>query len=170
MPEWDELVDRHARLVFGVAYRITGSVHDAEDVAQDAFREAFEQAPRGRVTDWGGFLRRVAAFRAIDVVRRRRSEPLDPSQHCLRPGPVAECEARELAERVRGAFGNLPRQAATVFALTFFEQLSRDEVAAMLSITPQAVSVALFHARRRLETVLFHKPQKDEGLCHESKS
>jgi RNA polymerase sigma-70 factor (ECF subfamily) len=170
MPEWDELVDRHARLVFGVAYRITGSVHDAEDVAQDAFREAFEQTSRGRVTDWGGFLRRVAAFRAIDVVRRRRSEPLDPWQPSLRPGPVAECEARELAERVRRALGELPRQAATVFALTFFEQLPRAEVAAILSITPQAVSVALFHARRRLEEILFHKPSIDESICHERES
>lgn len=170
MPQWDELVDRHARLVFGVAYRIVGSVHDAEDVAQDAFREAIERAERSQVTDWRGFLCRAATFRAIDLVRRRRSKVLDDGHVSPLPGPVAECEARELAERVQGALSELPRQAAAVFSLTFFEQLPRDEVASILSVTPQAVSVALFEARRRLEEILFHDHPEDEDLCHEQKS
>lgn len=34
MPEWAELVDSYSRLVYGVAYRIVGKIHDAEDVAQ----------------------------------------------------------------------------------------------------------------------------------------
>jgi RNA polymerase sigma-70 factor, ECF subfamily len=161
MPEWEELVDRHARLVFGVAYHIVGSVHDAEDVAQDTFREALEQAPYDQVTDWRGFLCRVATFRAIDIVRRRRSKSLDEQQVSTLPSPVAECEARELVERVQGALSEMPRQAATVFALTFFEQLSRDEVAVILSITPQAVSVALFKARRCLEDILLRNHPVD---------
>ncbi len=170
MPKWDELVDLHARLVYGVAYRITGSVHDAEDVAQDVFREAIEQTPYGSVTDWRGFLRRVATFRAIDVVRRCRSEVLDDRQVSPLPGPVAECVARELVERLQRALTELPRQAAAVFAMTFFEQMPREEVAAILSITPEGVSAALFKARRCLEEILFQKQSKAEDICHEDES
>ena len=91
MPEWVQLVDCHARLVYGVAYRIVGQVHDAEDVVQETFREAFELSTSGRVTDWRGCLCRIATFRAIDVVRRRRKfGPLDEQQASPAPEPPAE--------------------------------------------------------------------------------
>ncbi|HLJ11750.1 MAG TPA: sigma-70 family RNA polymerase sigma factor [Planctomycetaceae bacterium] len=172
MPEWDEIVDRHARLVFGVAYRILGSVHDAEDIAQDAFRETFELARRGKVTDWRGCLCRIAAFRAIDAVRRRRKfSQLDLQQASPALNPAAEIEARELGERLRSSLPLLPRQAAVVFTMMFFEQLSRQEVAAALGMTPQAVSVALFKARKRLQEILQVDPDRvdqQNEVCHES--
>jgi RNA polymerase sigma factor (sigma-70 family) len=48
----------------------------------------------------------------------------------------------------------LPDQQATVFAMSHFEQLSRDDVAAALGISPEAVSTALYKARKRLLTQL----------------
>src|SRR5579863_1191243 len=130
MPEWLQLVDCHARLVYGVAYRIVGRTHDAEDVAQETFREAFELSTAGKVSDWRGCLCRIATFRAIDLVRRRRKfGPLDDSHPSTAPAPAAEFEARELGERLQAALIELPRQAAAVFSLTYFEQLSRDEIA-----------------------------------------
>jgi DNA-directed RNA polymerase specialized sigma24 family protein len=32
-PDWPKIVERHAERVFRIAYRILGSVHDAEDVS-----------------------------------------------------------------------------------------------------------------------------------------
>lgn len=170
MPEWDELVDQHARFVFGVAFRITGSIHDAEDVAQETFREVFELADRRKVTDWRGFLRRLATFRAIDSVRRRRSQSLSKEHVSPLAGPVDECAARELAARVPAALGELPPQPAAVFSLTYFEQLSRDEIATTLAMTPEAVSAALFKARRRMEEILFPRSPKQKELSHEHRS
>jgi RNA polymerase sigma-70 factor (ECF subfamily) len=170
MPEWVQLVDRHARLVYGVAYRIVGRIHDAEDVSQETFREAFELSTSGRVTDWRGCLCRIATFRAIDVVRRRRKFGLlDDQQASPAPEPAAEFEARELGERLQAALVELPPQAAAVFALTYFEQLSRDDVAAALEMTPGAVSVALFKARKQLQQILLVDPNRKE-VCHESES
>ena len=170
MPEWDQLVDCHARLVYGIAYRIVGKIHDAEDVAQESFREAFELSASGRVTDWRGGLCRIATFRAIDVVRRRRKfGPLDEQQASPVPEPALEFEARELGERLQAALVKLPRQAAAVFALTYFEQLSRDEIAAALAMTPGAVSVALFKARKQLQQILLVKTDRNK-VCHESES
>jgi len=167
MREWDELVDSHAKLVFGVAYRIVGRSHDAEDVAQETFREAFELATRGGVTDWRGCLCRIATFRAIDIVRRRRKQGrLVDSLVSSQPEPVAEIEARELVERLRTSLAELPRQAAAVFVLTYFEQLSRDEIASALGIKPQAVSVALFKARQQLQQLLVDSDK--EEVRHES--
>ena len=118
MSEWDEVVDAHARVVFGLAFRIVGRVHDAEDVAQETFREAFELANRGRVTDWRGCLCRIATFRAIDFVRRRKKHtPLDAEQAAPGPAPTVEVEARELNDRLQAALPELPRQAAAVLVV-----------------------------------------------------
>jgi DNA-directed RNA polymerase specialized sigma24 family protein len=54
-----------------------------------------------------------------------------------------------------------------VFALTYFEHLSRDEIATNLNITPGAVSVALFRARKQLQHLLLGYPNQHE-VCHES--
>jgi hypothetical protein len=43
-----ELMSRHARLVFSVAYRHLGGREDAEDVVQDAFTRVLKAAPRYR--------------------------------------------------------------------------------------------------------------------------
>jgi RNA polymerase sigma-70 factor, ECF subfamily len=170
MPDWDKIVDGHARLVYGVAYRIVGRIHDAEDVAQETFREAFELAAGGRVTDWRGCLCRIATFRAIDLVRRRRNfGRLDDQQPSAAVEPGAELEAHELGVRLQAAVIELPRQAAAVFALTYFENLSRDEIAAALEMTPGAVSVALFKARKQLQQILLVDPSQKE-VCHESES
>ena len=45
-------------------------------------------------------------------------------------------------------------QQATVFVLVQFEQLSRDEVATTLGISPESVSTALYKARQRLMSQL----------------
>ncbi|MBS0267052.1 MAG: sigma-70 family RNA polymerase sigma factor [Planctomycetes bacterium] len=167
MPDWEQIVDAHARLVFGVAFRIVGQTHDAEDVAQETFREAFELAAAGRVTDWRGCLCRIATFRAIDLVRRRRKfGPLDGVPPSAVDEPLAKLEARELSDRLQAAVSELPRQPAAVFALTYFENLSRDEIAAALETTPGAVSVALFKARKQLQQILQLDPLQKE-VYHE---
>lgn len=168
MSFWQELVDRHARTVFGLAFRIVGNVHDAEDVAQESFRETWELGRRGTVTDWRGCLCRVATFRALDLVRRRRTHsPLDGLQASPVAEPSAQLEALELSERLQAALPELPRQAAAVFVLTYFDQRTRDEVAALLDMAPQAVSVALFKARKRLHELLLAQPSRKE-VFHET--
>jgi len=170
MSEWDELVDCHSRLVFGLAYRILGQKQDAEDVSQETFCEAFALAARGGVNDWRGVLSRIATFRAIDVLRRRRPHVTLGEQHSSRNSePGAELEARELAAQLQQALPQLPRQVAAVFALTYFEQMSREDVAAALRMKPQAVSVSLFKARKQLQRLLQVGRHKSE-VYHESES
>ena len=51
-PDWDRIIERHAKRVFRVALRILGSVPDAEDVSQDVFTEAFRLHSAGPVQSW----------------------------------------------------------------------------------------------------------------------
>ena len=71
-PDWGQVVERHAERVFRIAFRILGSVHDAEDVSQVVFTEAVKMHATGPVQSWTGLFVRLATLRAIDLSRRKR--------------------------------------------------------------------------------------------------
>ena len=154
MTDWNALVLEHSRMVFAVAYRILGSVHDAEDAAQEAFGEAYALDRTQKVRSYEAVLRRLATFRALDRLRRRRAHVPLSDHPSDRGNPSHDAIARELADRLRSAIGELPDQQAAVFTLAFFDGSSRDEIAASLGISPAAVSTALFKARKKLQVLL----------------
>ena len=169
MIDWQRLVSEHGPLVFGTAWRILGHTADAEDVTQDVFLQAYETALRQPVRCWPALLRRLAACRALDRLRLRKSPiPLDDvALTADEPEPEETVIAAELAERLREALAGLPRQEAAVFALRYFEDLSYQQIGDALNITAGAVGTALFKARARLEKVLLepaeettHEPQR----------
>lgn len=150
-PNWAQIVNRHGKRVFRIAKRILGSVHDAEDVSQEVFTEAYRMHQAGPVQSWTGLLVRLATLRAIDRLRGTRlANELHDNDHVSTIEPFDELTARELAQWLRAAITRLPDQQATVFALVHFEHLSRDEVASSLGISPESVSTALYKARQRL--------------------
>ena len=94
LPDWDRIVERHAKRVFRVAMRILRSVQDAEDVSQDVFTEAFQLHKAGPVQSWTGLLVRLATLRSLDRLRRNRpsvncanATGYRPSSRSKRPGP-----------------------------------------------------------------------------------
>jgi RNA polymerase sigma-70 factor (ECF subfamily) len=150
-PDWGQVVERHAERVFRIAFRILGSVHDAEDVSQMVFTEAVTVHAAGPVQSWTGLFVRLATLRAIDLSRRkRRTVGLDEGDRFSNVGPPEEAVGAELAAWLRKAASELPEQQAAIFSLIYFEQLRRDEVAAILGISPETVSTALYKARQRL--------------------
>jgi RNA polymerase sigma-70 factor (ECF subfamily) len=152
---WNEIVDRYGRRVFRIAVRILGSTHDAEDVSQDVFAEAYRLQQVGPVQSWIGLLVRLATMRSIDRLRRTRPEiDLQNRDPVSTIEPFEEATAKELAEWLRDAVALLPVQQAAVFAMVHFEQLSRDQIADNLGISPEAVSTALYKARQRLRSQL----------------
>lgn len=154
-PDWSKIVGRHAERVFRIAWRILGSQHDAEDVSQAVFIEAQRIQQSGPIQSWSGLFARLATMRSIDALRRRRqSIELNESDLISSNGPHEHAVGQELAAWLREAVSQLPQQQAAVFSLVYFEQLERDEVAAILTISPEAVSTALYKARGRLHEML----------------
>jgi RNA polymerase sigma-70 factor, ECF subfamily len=156
MIDWNTLVREHGRVVFGVAWRILGQVEDAEDVAQEVLAEAHRQSNGTPVVCWAAWLRRMAACRALDALRRRRMTlPLDPTHLAVdKDSPTAIAEGHELEARLRTAIAELAPREAEVFCLRYFEDLSYREIATTLDISPTAASTALYQARLRLEELL----------------
>jgi len=84
-----ELVERHSRSVFRLAFRMTGNEQDAEDVVQESFLRAYKQLGRFESrANFGTWLYRITANCAVDMMRARqsrhdvsRSESLDADVH-----------------------------------------------------------------------------------------
>lgn len=155
LPDWDRIVEHHAKRVFRVVLRILRSVEDAEDVSQDVFAEAYRLHKAGPVQSWTGLLVRLATLRSIDRLRRHRpTVQLREGDRVSTVEPFEEAGAKEVANRLGIAFAQLPDMQATVFVMHYFEQLSRDQVSAALGVSPEAVSSALYKVRQRLLTQL----------------
>jgi len=156
MVDWSSLVREHRAAVYGIAWRILGHAQDAEDVAQEVFAEAHRQSDGAPIVCWPALLRRIAACRALDALRRRRiTMPLDGAHLAAGKEDPAEIAAgRELEARLRMALAELAPREAEVFCLRYFEELSYREIAETLGISPTATSTALYQARSRLEKLL----------------
>ena len=146
----------HYRRVLTAAYRITGSVADAEDVAQAVFlRMAGGNGPP--VTNAGSYLYRAAINGALDLLRRRKAAPTEPLEEAAgavsagqRSSPDAELSSRELGNCLRIAIGELAPRAAEMFTLRYLEELGNREIAALMGTSQAVVAVTLHHARSRL--------------------
>jgi RNA polymerase sigma-70 factor (ECF subfamily) len=161
MTDWDAVVTQHVALVRSTIYRLVGNDADTWDCVQDTFLEAVKLDGREPVRDWPALLHRLATTCALDLLRKRSRQQSrvassgDPVQANSREsGPPGWAEARELAERLRAALGRLPRRQAEVFCLTCFEELSSQEIAQRLRISPTATRMLLSRARLRLQRLL----------------
>src|SRR4051812_14142045 len=69
------LVERHSKIIFRVAYRMTGNEHDADDVVQEAFLRAYRQLDgfeeRANFSTW---LHRIAVNCSLDLLRARQRQ------------------------------------------------------------------------------------------------
>jgi RNA polymerase sigma factor (sigma-70 family) len=126
-------VRRFQARVYGVAITIVGDPAAAEDVAQEAFVRAWRHAGsydgrRGRVVTW---LLTIARNAAIDAVRVRRAEPLDPDVIASRlqgaGGAVDDRVPPDERERVRAALAELPdAQRRALFLAAYGGRTARE--------------------------------------------
>ena len=128
------IVQRYQSAVFGVAVVRLGNFHEAEDVAQQVFVEAFERLDGLRdPARLGGWLRTIAIHRSLDAVRRRKDVvPLDEAETVRAGGtPEEDLEREELRNRVMDAVGRLSTKQRETTTLFYIDGYSIDDIASM---------------------------------------
>jgi RNA polymerase sigma-70 factor (ECF subfamily) len=161
------LVDRHSRYVFNVAFRLTGSAADAEDVVQVAFLKAYQQLSRFEArADFRTWLHRITVNCAIDLIRTRRHREIghDPGDleaesaveraEPVPPGPDRLMLSAEIRERVSEGLGQLSASERLAFTLRHVEGLSIKEVAHAMGLKTEAAKNSIFRAVRKMRVAL----------------
>lgn len=151
---FEELYRGHHADVFRVALRELGNVHDAEDVTQAAFVDAYRAVLRGSRPEapraWLlAIAENVRRRRYRTAQRRPREEPTDDADFPLQ-AELSHERARALAE----ALAELPPEQRRVFVLRELGGLSYDEIAGETGSTVGAIQMLLFRARRTLRELL----------------
>lgn len=145
------LFRRHRDAVYGVAYRITGSTEDAEDVLQDVFvglgRALRRYEERGSFGPWiRGVAARVAAMK-VRSRSRRVWKRLPDGLRSTEPAPDLAVDRVAVQE----ALAAMPHSLRTVFLLKEVDGYPHSEIARLLDIRPSASRVRLHRAWKFLE-------------------
>lgn len=157
------LVERHSRRAFQLAFRMTGSEQDAEDIVQESFLRAYRQLGRFEArANFSTWLHRIVANCAVDVMRSRQgrqarlSEPLDEATAvaAAEPNPERLAESAEVKRRVQDALGTLSPLERAAFALRHHEGRSIAEIGRTLGLGTSASKHAVFRAVRKLRAAL----------------
>lgn len=158
------LVARYQNRVYATAFALLRSAEEAEDVAQEVFVEVYQTVARFRgeaaLSTW---LYRLAASRALQHQRRLSAKkrfayftsllgfnnhPLhEPPDHAH---PLALLEGEQQLRLLLAHIGRLPGQQQVAFTLRHEQELSYEEIAAVLDTTVSAVESLLFRARQTL--------------------
>ena len=163
---FEQLVERHQRLVVGTVGRMLGNTSDAEDIAQQVFVRVWKSAkryvPRAKFTTW---LLKITRNLVFNELRRRSRHPQVPlqaeSEEEERPirdenaiAPDASMLEQELQKAIDAAIANLPETQRLAVILRRYEELSYEEIAETLDQSVSAVKSLLFRARTELRTSL----------------
>lgn len=144
--------DHHAR-VLRAAYRITGSMADAEDIAQAVFLK-LAHTGTSDMSNPQSYLYRSAINGALDLLRKRVRENAVELDEALpersQSGPEKLCEAGELRAWLRQAISTLDPKAAEMFVLRYVEDCDLGEIARALNTSRPVVAVILHRTRARL--------------------
>lgn len=162
------LVKRFAPLVYARALRLTGDPDEAEGVLQTTFIKACEALPRfDGTSSLSTWIYRIATNEGLMLLRRRRpqvdldtvAETLQPDElpqqrGAWAPDPLRAALNGELRTQIEQAIADLPEPLRVVVILRDIEELSTEETATQLGLSPGAVKVRLHRARLRLREVL----------------
>lgn len=157
---FSELVRRHQRAVHRIAYGLTRSAADADDLAQETFVRAWGAIARFELGQplmpW---LARICTNQAYSLFRHRKRRPETSIEPLVEAGrqwgvdddPADHSARSEHERRLRDGFAQLSEEHQAVLALRVLEDMSYEDIAAALHVPIGTVMSRLSRARSELK-------------------
>lgn len=164
------LFEQNREKLLALAYRLTSSTADAEDVVQDAFVSSWRHHDQfqgaARPSTWLYRVTFNAALMRLRTRRRKGADSLDALGAGVAEGLVQRAagddgvdadkllEARDRRAAVREALTRLKPQDQQLMRLRYGDDLDTDDVAALTGMSASAVKTRLHRARHALRDVI----------------
>jgi RNA polymerase sigma-70 factor (ECF subfamily) len=163
---WEDLVRVHTRRVYGIAYRFTGSDHQAQDLTQEVFLRVFRslrnfRAGEGSLTVWLGRVtrnllidnyRKSKLDRATDSIEERL--PVIEESTAMSGRTDGLLAGREASELLQAGLQKLSPELRETVILRDLEELEYREIAQVLQVPEGTVKSRLNRGRAELARVL----------------
>ena len=156
---FQELVNRHHRNAWRLAWRFLGDAEEAQDIVQEGFVKILKAAPRYRPSaKFRTYLFRVIARLCLDFRSKKRPIPTAdlPEVADGSANPESLLVSKESAIEVRKALDTLPAKQRLAIVLQHYEGLNYQQIAQALDISAKAVDSLLQRARLSLRQRLAH--------------
>ena len=161
-----ELIRAHQQMIHSLTYRMTGSVADCKDLAQETFIRAHQQLDSFNGTSkFSSWLYRIAVNACLDWKRReQRRERLHTrwSESAVEHEADISAPTDELSQQIQAALLKLPDKQRAAIVLTVYGGHNHAEAAKILGCSETTVSWRIFSARRKLKKIL-----SKQGGSHE---
>ena len=157
------LFTRHYSRVYRFVSRFVKDRDAVEEVVNDTFLIAWQQAPRfegrSRVATW---LLGIARYRALGAVKARQAHPESMEQHeATLVDPSERVDARmqreDSSHYLKRCLAMLPREQALLIELHYFSDKSLKEAAALTGVPLNTIKTRMFLARKKLATMLVNE-------------
>ncbi len=173
--EFDELVRRHYRQAYNLAYRLTGNAADAEDLVQDAFLRAYRFFDRyDRSLPFMNWFSRILTNLYIDEYRRRGrlktvslDEPLQTEEGEEGPSvldlpdpglsPLEIAMDREYIDAIHEGLQQLAPEFRTAVILADIQGHSYEEIAEIMGTSIGTVRSRIHRGRKQLRDYLLKR-------------
>jgi RNA polymerase sigma-70 factor (ECF subfamily) len=170
-PTWEEIVTEHSARVYRLAYRLTGNVHDAEDLTHDVFIRVFRSLDSFQPGTFEGWLHRITTNAFLDKMRRKqriRFDALSDDAAARLPtrevGPEQSYTDTHFDDDVQRALDELSADFRAAVVLCDIEGLSYEEISATLGIKLGTVRSRIHRGRSQLREALAHRaPSQPSG-------
>ncbi len=151
-----DLYDRYKQAMYTIAYRITGSFEEAEEVLQDAFLSIFRNLSKfRRESTLGAWIKTIVVRTALKKVKKKvYFEPIE--DYHQREDFINWGTTSLDTDYLEKAINSLPEGYRAVFVLVEIEGYPHKEIAKMLNISEGTSKSQLFHAKKKLRGILEH--------------
>jgi RNA polymerase sigma-70 factor, ECF subfamily len=176
---FEELMLRYQNRLVTVLEHLVGQRDLAEDLAQDVFLRVYRArkryVPGAKFSTWLFTIANNVASNALRSQSRRREINLKPKpgestgantlEHMLQDAsslmPTRQVDKTEMREVVREAISTLNERQRMAVLLSKFENMSYEDIAESMQMSPQAIKSLLSRARGNLRAVL--EPYLERG-------
>ena len=172
--EFSELYRAHLRDVYSYAYYRVGDHHDAEDLTEQTFLQAYRHFERAQRESEGRPLRpwliRIAHNLAANLYRdrsRKPASPIDETTSIVAPHTTEQLvEGREELEHVLAGVRLLPDDRREALIMRFALGMDNREIARALGRSDGATKVLIHRAIKQLQG-LVDEAEAQGGVQHE---
>lgn len=150
---FSSLVDRHARLLYRIAFSLLRNTQDAEDAVQEMFLKLYRGNAWLQIRDEKAFLARAVWRVALNLLPRRKEQSLDQSHEQFADqsdSPETNAIRNAQAAHLRTMIGALPEDLRQVLVLSAIDDLNSREVGLLIGIPEGTVRTRLMRARDEL--------------------
>jgi RNA polymerase sigma-70 factor (ECF subfamily) len=152
-----ELVIRHQKSIYSLAYRLTGDEREAGDITQKVFVNAYSGISKfQRKSEFRTWIFRITVNLCKNYFRsnpEKREVPIEDLPLSQPETPLTRLLEEEQKGRLKSMLDRLPEKQKVTLVLRVYQELSYKEIARIVNSAEGTVKANIFHALNRLRSM-----------------